>query len=328
MIFIIFLLVFVQVDSSHSSVSPILVSNIYKSGFNCTKPTDCGESTICGIFTGSLNCICRSGYKASPDGIGCEPISCQRSSDCQVYDFNLECNYGCHCKEPWIIDEKTQQCSLHQSSIDGTCENDNQCGNNAFCDLRNGNEVKEWGRCRCKVGFENDAESFNCTRYRCNNSTQEYSCQHRWGVNMKCLDGICECDESKGFITVEHLQLCIQRAQYLSQWCIEDKDCGFNAYCFNKKCHCTFGMIINENNYMDCEQFYCKHDGECHQFDANSICFSDHNKHLSTCKCLTPNYEWNPLTRKCEGQLKTLRQIQNDPENNKHWQWVREDEIE
>ena len=52
-----------------------------------------------------------------------------------------------------------------------------------------------------------------------------------------------------------NIQLCIQRAQFLSQWCIEDKDCGYNAYCFNKKCHCTFGMIINENNYMDCEQF-------------------------------------------------------------------------
>ncbi|KAI2808336.1 hypothetical protein BLOT_006278 [Blomia tropicalis] len=275
-----------------------LMNNRLKTGTNCTESSDCGESTVCGKVSGSNNCVCKSGYKAASNSVDCKQISCINKAECQIYDANLICiNSGCKCESSWIVAKNTQQCSLRPSLIGNICEEEDQCGANAFCDLEDNKENNESGRCKCKVGFEVDEKNFNCNQYNCANN-DEYSCQQRWGKNMKCVDKKCDCNTLKGYMIDQHKQQCIQRAKFLSESCKKNIECGKNSYCYQGNCECRFGTVINEN-YMDCDQFYCKHDGECHQFDTNSMCVPDYKKQISTCQCRTPYYKWDPSKREC-----------------------------
>ena len=289
---------FVHIELVYSTNSLIIVNNRLKTGNNCTESSDCGESTVCGKVSGSTNCVCKSGFKAASNGVDCKQISCINKAECQIYDANLICiNSGCKCESSWIVAKNTQQCSLRPSLIGNICEEEDQCGANAFCDLEDNKENNESGRCKCKVGFEVDEKNFNCNQYNCANN-DEYSCQQRWGKNMKCVDKKCDCNTLKGYMIDQHKQQCIQRAKFLSESCKKNIECGKNSYCYQGNCECRFGTVINEN-YMDCDQFYCKHDGECHQFDTNSMCVPDYKKQISTCQCRTPYYKWDPSKREC-----------------------------
>jgi len=248
--------------------------------------------------------------------------SCSDEDKCSQFE-KLHCLNGtCGCKEDIsIYSIEKNQCVgvLNQNCIDGKCFK--------------GAECKE-GKCLCDIDHYEDSSSKNCLlrkgfNEQCNSDSE---CVHKGLLMLKCLNGMCNCDEGFKYSKVEKMKYSVrpnyyqyEQATYLSEVMdgvprevcapLVGRKCS-DGYCVpNSKCVFRSGGLSQDiYSYMD---KHYRNPGVTTVPYYMSISLADFDIYNDTvCKCTDSSYIPNGENSKCGRRREEGCQTNDDCLNN------------
>ncbi|RUS86917.1 hypothetical protein EGW08_005322, partial [Elysia chlorotica] len=285
-------------DGSNSTCAPILPKVKCTSQVNCTA---LDGNSICKIRKGV--CKCKRGFFVSNDGSKCVSgrigMRCRRDKDCLDSVRDSECR-----------DNSGEECRLKVVES-GPCSRDENCTSKVPKSFCNGNDTIG-STCRCKRGYKEDSESFQCVLNGigdtcindsdCQIGLNDSSCEH-----MKNVGAFCQC--KLGFVekpSSDHAhkggsgnpRLVCQRRR-IEDECVLNNDCDAAiefSTCKNKVCICMDGYA-SANNRTYCLKILlqerCQNDRDCSAIEGNAFCEGQickcplgYKSHASNAKCV------------------------------------------
>ncbi|KAG0720310.1 Neurogenic locus notch 3 [Chionoecetes opilio] len=321
-------------------------------GLKCVDPCTyndrplCGRNAECKTKNHQPICSCPERYIGDPfnscrirdDADICAPNTCGRNTDCKVRNDRAVCS----CIGNYIGDPLTgcqpecssdSECGPSRGCRDNICVNPcayDACGENAYCDVKNGRAVCScpehyqgdgYSRCYAECTKHSDCSSNKgCIKFRCVNPCTLGPCGVQADCNAANHTAICSCPKTH---TGDPFEAC--RPFSDADYCTPNP-CGTNADCqvgFDRSgekrpvCTCPSGYIGNPKyscNPGECTQSNeCPKNRACYMFQCMNPCYYSHTmdresvcgenadcyveNHAPTCSC-PPGYIGDP-TRGC-----------------------------
>ncbi|XP_023302735.2 nidogen [Lucilia cuprina] len=251
--------------------------------YRCSPYADCLEG----------RCECREGF--SGDGLYCMS-NCGHDEAWEdgrcvkvIYeepDIEPRCNFfgDCTCDDGYELMEDIQMCRYvgsynidHRSEDFVPCDVEYNCHPNASCEWF---EVELRHICTCKSGYYGDG--YNCAIIDESCAVKPEICDPQAECLYNEVLGHSECKCKRGYEGDGYR--CT-----LAPECLEDLDCGQNAFCDRDVCQCQAGF---ERDMSD----LCVVPGSCGSVvcGANALCKYDQHQDVKYCDCMD-GYEGDAL---------------------------------
>lgn len=201
----------------------------------------------------NVQCICDSGYFQTKRGT-CSPKvaygkECESDESCRV-DLKLVCQQSiCQCNNTaTTYDQSTNRCvsladSLCNEADYKPCVDNSKCVQDKEID-RDG--YSRWqSRCKCKANY---FKTFNGTcEFKHNHDeqcTSDIHCRNEGYLNLKCINGRCQCHEPKSFYdpTVNYCR------KLVGGECNENRECVTHSECISGQCVCEQGLFTSDRS--------------------------------------------------------------------------------